>query len=170
MNIIWESWLGHFTDPESEAIVSRTQGKDIDAYEVLMTRSIQEAYRVLRPRHWMVLVFMNSSERVWEAARNAIEAAGFTIEKLAIFDKQHGTFKQFVSANAAGADLMIHCRKPSTGGSRTVFRRDGDPAEVERRVAKFIRDDSTGVPHVPFLHVRRAVEIELQDPLQQVHR
>jgi hypothetical protein len=50
----------------------------------------------------MVLVFMNSSQEVWQALRDAILKAGFLIERVDIFDKQHGTFKQFVSENTGG--------------------------------------------------------------------
>ena len=160
MNILWESWLGHFTDPNQEAIVSRAHGKGVGEYEELMTRSLKEAYRVLRAGHWMVLVFMNSSEKVWAALRSAIEGAGFTVEKVGIFDKQHGTFKQFVSANAAGADLMIHCRKQKSGGVR--LRSDGriSVEEVEARLSKFLKRESSRVPLTPFLHVNRAEEID----------
>lgn len=160
MNIVWESWLGHFTDPELEAIVSRAQDKDVGAYESLMAQSLQEAYRVLRPDHWMVLVFMNSSERIWAAVRNAISTAGFSVEKVAIFDKQHGTFKQFVSANAAGADLMIHCRKQGDAEVEVSAAKGYDEEDIEVRLEQFVIAESTRVPHAPFLHVERAVEVD----------
>jgi len=60
----------------------------------------------------MMLVFMNSSAKVWDALRTAVHRAGFVAERIDIFDKQHGTFKQFVSENTAGCDLVLHCRKP----------------------------------------------------------
>ena len=63
MNFLWESWLGKFTDPISEAVINRYQSKDLEEYQALMTDSLKEAYRVLRMGHWMVLVFMNSSEK-----------------------------------------------------------------------------------------------------------
>ena len=160
MNILWESWLGHFTDSNPEAIVSRAHEKGVREYEQLMTRSLMEAYRVLREGHWMVLVFMNSSEQVWAALRNAVERSGFVVDKVGIFDKQHGTFKQFVSANAAGADLMIHCRKPKLGSgsvNRVGRRSVGD---VEDRVRRFLRKESNRVPLTPFLHVERAKEVD----------
>ena len=160
MNILWESWLGHFTDAEAEAIVNRAHGKGVPEYEHLMTRSLVEAYRVLRPGHWMVLVFMNSSQEVWAALRNAIEKSGFAVDRVGIFDKQHGTFKQFVSANAAGADLMIHCRKPKLdgGGAERVVR--VSQAEVDERLLTFLWNESKAVPLTPFLHVERAEEVD----------
>lgn len=55
---------------------------------------------------------MNSSQEVWAALRSAVANAGFLIRQVNIFDKQHGTFKQFVDANTAGADLILHCQRP----------------------------------------------------------
>ena len=110
MNILWEAWLGEFTDNTREAIVNSVQGKSISDYENLMRQSLSECYRVLRTGHWMLLVFMNSSKDVWEALINAVHNAGFIIERLDIFDKQHGTFKQFVSNNT-GVVIWLSLRK-----------------------------------------------------------
>lgn len=156
MNILWESWLGAFTQVDDEAIMNKSQGKDIDTYQMLMTRSLREAYRVLRPEHWMVLVFMNSSDKVWRALQVAIESAGFSIEKINIFDKQHGTFKQFVSENTAGADLMIHCKKASTSVARGA-RKERARAES---VVTFIERQKGNIPVSPFLHVKRTTEVD----------
>ncbi|KIT16372.1 DNA methyltransferase [Jannaschia aquimarina] len=155
MNILWESWLGKFTDATSEAIMNRSQGKGVDEYQKLMTESLSEAYRVLRPGHWMVLVFMNSSEKVWTALRNSIESAGFSIEEINIFDKQHGTFKQFVSDNTAGADLMLHCKKL---GAPTNARKLYQPKISD--IASFLESCEGSLPILPFLHVQREAEID----------
>ena len=116
MNLLWESWSVALPQTADEAIVNRVQGKDVAAYGQLMAESLAECYRVLRPEHWMLLVFMNSSAKVWDALRVAIQDAGFVIVKADVFDKQHGTFKHFVSENTAGADLVLHCLKPEQDG------------------------------------------------------
>ena len=115
MNILWEAWLGRFTNPVEEAIINRVQGKDMDEYRRLMKKSLTQCYRVLRPGHWMLLVFMNSSAKVWAALREAVQGSGFEIRQVDIFDKNHGTFKQFVSENTAGYDLLLHCFKVPSG-------------------------------------------------------
>ena len=155
MNILWESWLGAFTNATPEAIMNKAQGKDIKAYQDLMTASLREAYRVLRPEHWMVLVFMNSSEEVWSALREAINGSGFSIQKINIFDKQHGTFKHYVSDNTAGADLMIHCKKDSSLAPASP------PQPLYfKSVSAFIDQERGQVPVFPFLHVKREAEVD----------
>ena len=155
MNFLWESWLGRFTDTGPEAIINRVQGKDVNAYERLMADSLREAHRVLRPDHWMILVFMNSSEKVWNALNRAINESGFSIRHINIFDKHHNTFKQYVSGNTAGADLMIHCQKRISSIP---------PATTERRmkadVSAFIAQEKGRVPIAPFIHVDRKDEVD----------
>ncbi len=158
MNIVWESWLGEFTDPKNEAIVNRHQGKDVSDYQRLMTISLQECYRVLRPGHWLLVVFMNSSGQVWSALKEAVRKAGFETKRIDIFDKQHGTFKQFVSENAAGSDLVLHCIKPKKKhGAR---RKTNVTVDLETSVAKFVTSRKGDVPKIVYLHVDRATDID----------
>jgi hypothetical protein len=157
MNILWESWLGSFTDNTHEAIVNRFQGKDVARYGQLMTDCLRECCRVLRRKHWMVLVFMNSSEHVWLALREAIVSAGFSIERVDTFDKQHGTFKQFVSDNTAGCDLLLHCRK---GGAAGLDVSPRPPQRSSDAVLRFLEERPGAVPELPYLHVRRADEVD----------
>ena len=157
MNLLWESWLGLYTDPTHEAIVSKPQGKDVSAYGGLMTQAMCEAFRVLRPGHWMLLMFMNSSSIVWEALRSAVLEAGFEIRSVDAFDKEHGTFKQFVSPNTAGYDLVLHCLKPDksqmeTDGSYRVTE-SAEEFLSSRDLSQYVRE---------FLHVSRDSEVDLQ--------
>jgi hypothetical protein len=159
MNILWESWLGEFTDTVNEAIINRAQGKKIEDYEKLMASSLTECYRVLRAGHWMLLVFMNSSSQVWNAIRSAIQRAGFVMERLDIFDKQHGTFKQFVSANTAGCDLVLHCRKPVDENKQRACQ---EPADYSKSIRGFIENRIGGMPIIAYLHVVRDSEPDLR--------
>jgi DNA modification methylase/DNA-binding transcriptional regulator YiaG len=156
MNILWESWLGEFTDTAQEAIINKVQGKDVTAYQNLMTASMHECYRVLRPGHWMLLVFMNSSKEVWNALQEAIAHAGFTIRKIDIFDKQHGTFKQFVSENTAGFDLVLHCSKPLVLQSSAIV----DRTVIGDSIRTFLNHYGGNLPTQVYLHVGRDSEID----------
>lgn len=156
MNFLWESWLGRRTDVEKEAIVSKPQKKGVKEYQGLMTDSLSECYRVLRDGHWMVVVFMISSEAVWDAIRCAVLDAGFEISRVDIFDKQHGTFKHFVSENTAGCDLMLHCRKiPKTPEHVINFS-----ADIRPSIENFMDKYGENIPRQPFIHVNRSAEVD----------
>lgn len=156
MNFLWESWLGRRTNVDKEAIVSKPQKKDVAVYRQLMTDSLRECHRVLRDGHWMVVVFMISSEAVWEAIRTAILSAGFEISRVDIFDKQHGTFKHFVSENTAGCDLMLHCRKIAALSPEP----SAVSAEVRYSIEHFLETFGPQLPRQPFLHVTRTAEVD----------
>jgi hypothetical protein len=157
MNILWESWLGAFTDTTHEAIVNRFQDKNIATYGRLMLGSLKECHRVLRPGHWMLLVFMNSSQDVWDTLRRAVLDAGFSLQRVDIFDKQHGTFKQFVSDNTAGCDLLLHCRKDDAAAPGHPSQSIGSAVHA---VERFLQERKAPVPRLPYLHVSRQEEID----------
>ena len=155
MNLIWESWLGAFTNNKEEAIINKVQGKGLKEYQKLMEASIRECYRVLRSGHWMLLVFMNSSGLVWDALRTSILHAGFDIVKVDSFDKQHGTFKQFVSENTAGCDLVLHCRKEKDQATS-----DSRADKQHLTLDSFLASVEWGVRRTSYLHVSRAEETD----------
>ena len=157
MNFLWESWLGAFTDNANEAIINKVQGKDVADYQRLMTRSMRECFRVLRAGHWLLLVFMNSSSEVWASLRAAITEAGFVIKKIDTFDKQHGTFKQFVSENTAGFDLVLHCLKPEVASQAET---QADATTLQESVFAFLSRADITLPTTVYLHVGREEETD----------
>jgi hypothetical protein len=161
MNILWESWLQAFTDAADEAVVNRVQGKDVDAYRELMAQCLREAFRVLRPGHWLLLVFMNSSSRIWAALQSAIAAAGFEIRRVDSFDKQHGTFKHFVSGNTAGEDLVLHCLKPAAAASADL---EGPVsiADAAASIDRFLDQTACEAPTTVYLHVERDTALDVR--------
>ncbi|HEX7315439.1 MAG TPA: DNA methyltransferase [Pyrinomonadaceae bacterium] len=152
MNYLWESWLGIHTVTKEEAIVNKVQGKGVDEYRQLLQSAFSEMHRVLKDGGWLTIVFHNSSARVWGALQESINGAGFSIEGTQMFDKEHGTFKQFVSNNAVGYDLVLHCMK-SVNGLRGENREVKDGREdtisfIKRAVRKFPRGYVVKYQHV----------------------
>lgn len=159
MNFLWESWLRKFTDNREEIVVNRVQGKDVSAYQGLLSAAFTEMRRVLKPGAWLSVVFHNSSARVWQALQEALQEAGFHIDGTQTFDKKHGTFKQFVSDNAVGYDLVLHCRKTQSRAPRNA-NHDIIARDV---VAAFVTDHLERHPErylVQYLHVRRDDELD----------
>ena len=158
MNFLWESWLRSHTDNTEEAIVSKAQNKSIEDYQVLLCRAFLEANRVLRENGWMCVVFHNSSEKIWKALQRAITESGFEVRAAQTFDKQHGTFKMFVSDNAVGYDLVLHCRKRSKLSGAEILL----SGESQESVREFVREklDKSLKYNVHYLHVTRKDEFD----------
>ncbi|OQY50842.1 MAG: hypothetical protein DRR08_12575 [Candidatus Parabeggiatoa sp. nov. 2] len=158
MNFLWESWLGVHTDIVEEAIINKTQGKQTRDYKILLEKAFSEMKRVLKDKGWLTVVFHNSSARVWQTLQAAITDAGFYIQGIQTFDKQHGTFKQFVSDNAVGYDLVLHCQKTA----HQVCLKQEQKQIVCQQVAQFIREALRDLKdyRVQYLHVSRQDELD----------
>lgn len=112
LNFIWEAWLRLFSNSKTEAIVNKTQEKDVSYYKELMYLCFKENYRILKPGRWMTVEFSNSKASIWNAIQEAIQRAGFIIANVAALDKKQGSFKAVTTATAVKQDLVISAYKP----------------------------------------------------------
>ena len=160
MNLIWESWLETFTNTKEEAIVNRYQGKGYEEYESLLEGAFKEMRRVLKDDAWLTVVFHNSSSRAWSAIQSSLKNAGFDISSAGTFDKKHGTFKMFVSDNAVGYDLILHCKKDNAE-TRTPLKGD-DVKALRLSATSFLeRALQKKLSYLTvFLHVKRENELD----------
>lgn len=113
LNFMWECWGKVLTNNKSEAIVDKTNDKEIIDYQELMTQCFQEYYRVLKPNRWITVEFHNSKNAVWNAIQEALSKAGFVIADVRTLDKQQGSFKQTTTTSAVKQDLVISAYKPN---------------------------------------------------------
>jgi len=146
-NLIWESWLGQFTDQSQEAVVhiKHKALSTLPDYSRLMTESFLEMYRLLKPGHWASVVFHNSDDRIWQAILDAIEAAGFELAEVNSFDKEQLSFKGIRGAKGlekvTNKDIVLNLHKPGPNHNRQTngvnISRNG---EAEARIAQQIAD------------------------------
>ncbi|MGD0293815.1 MAG: DNA methyltransferase [Terracidiphilus sp.] len=160
MNFLWESWLGVKTDTREEAIVNKVQGKDYDDYQGLLCTAFREMRRVLKDDAWLTVVFHNSSEKAWSAIQTSLDEAGFSIEGTQTFDKKHGTFKMFVSENAVGYDLVLHCRKSKEAINYTNGLSFANGRADAREYVHRTLLEGTSSYQVHYLHVARHDEFD----------
>jgi DNA-directed RNA polymerase subunit RPC12/RpoP len=113
LNFVNEAWLKVRTNNTEEAIINKTQNKDLFSYQALMNSSLKEYYRVLKPDKWLTMEFSNTSAAVWNSIQNALQGVGFIVVNVAGLDKQQGSFKAYTSPTAVKQDLIITCYKPS---------------------------------------------------------
>lgn len=113
LNFIHESWIKVKTNNREEAIINKSQDKDLDDYLFLINKCFNEFYRVLKKGRWITIEFSNSQASVWNAIRQAIEKAGFIIANVSALDKKQGSFKAVTSTIAVKQDLVISAYKPT---------------------------------------------------------
>lgn len=151
-NLIWESWLGQFTDQSLEAVVHvKHKNKNILLdYTRLMTEAFREMYRVLKPGRWASVVFHNSDDRIWQTILDAVETAGFELVEINSFDKEQLSFKGIRGAKGlekvTNKDIVLNLRKPGPNITRQVnganTARNGEAeARIAQKIADFLASD-----------------------------
>ncbi len=127
LSTIWEGWLKVLTNNKEEAIINKVQHKTLFDYQMLMSASLKEYYRVLKPGKWMTVEFSNTSASVWNSIQNALQSVGFIVANVAAIDKQQGSYNAVTTTTAVKQDLVITCYKP-TDELITKFEKSGDKA------------------------------------------
>lgn len=115
LNFIVEAFHKCFTNMKPEAIVSPHQKKGLSEYQDLMCLCFTEYCRVLKPGHWMTVVFHNSRNSVWTAIQEALQLSGFVVADVRVLDKKQGSFNQAIAVGSVKQDLVISAYKPNGG-------------------------------------------------------
>lgn len=149
MNLFQEAWLGDETDPASEAVVDRVDTGNMrtaERYERLLSDSLRECRRVVKPGGYVTMVFGNSSGKVWHLVQRAIDRAGLEVvpELIATLDKGQRSVKGLASGfeNVATLDLILTLRNAARD---PLARRSPPPEEVNDVVQALVdgADDLT---------------------------
>lgn len=150
MNLFQEAWVGHFTNHAKEAVVDRSgngkKRRTAERYETLITDSLRECNRVLKPGGWLSLIFSNSSGEMWALVQRAIHEANFSLEAISVLDKGQRSVKGLASGfeNVVTFDLILSMRKVERAAKMTFSRPSADQLErsVERALAAGARTPS----------------------------
>ena len=147
LNFLQESWLRVTTDNREEAIVNESHHKTLFEYQDLMTKSLKEYYRILKPNRWMTVEFSNTSASVWNSIQNALQNVGFVVANVAALDKQQGSFKAVNTPTAVKQDLIITCFKPSEEIATKVVSSFDKPSSAMDFIEEYLQ-------HLP-VHLER---------------
>lgn len=141
LNFVTECWLKASSNNNSEAIINKTQRKDLDGYRGLMTAAFSEMHRVLKPGRWITVEFHNSKASVWNAIQDALSRAGFVVAQVTVLDKGQGSFNQVTAAGAVKNDLVINAYKSRAGFSQQLISEAGRGLEAD-----FVREHLHQLP------------------------
>jgi len=157
-----EAWIKVTTQISPEAVISKSQGKDLAVYESLMTRCFKEFYRILKPGRWMTVEFHNSRNSVWNAIQEALSIVGFVVADVRTLDKKKGTTNQlFYSSGAVKQDLVITAYKPTEALEQFFDRKAGSEAGAW----EFLRNHLRHLPVCVFKQDRMEIVAERQNYL-----
>ena len=125
LSFFFEAWLRVYTNQQPEAIMSKSQEKQLQEYQSLVQACFREFIRILRPGRWITIEFHNSQNAVWNAIQEAALRVGFVVADVRTLDKRQGTFKQQTTTGAVKQDLVISAYKPTATFERNFQSQAG---------------------------------------------
>ena len=125
LNFVAESWLNITTNNAEEAIINKSQAKNVPEYQELMTRCFSEIYRILKPGRWTTVEFHNSKNAIWTSIQTALGVAGFVIADVRVLNKEKKTINQFTAAGCVDQDLIISAYKPRDSFRQSFLKNAG---------------------------------------------
>ena len=131
LSFIWEAWLKAFTNTAEEAIMNKTQKKQLSEYDKLMYKCFKEMYRILKPNHWLTVMFKNTKASIWNAIQQGISRAGFLVAQVAVFDKVQKTYNQTVAPATGRENIIINAYKPHQEFSIRFLKQAGENMELD---------------------------------------
>ena len=152
LNFLAESWMDVVTNDAPEAIENSVKHKKLDDYRSIMLACFNEAYRVLKPGHWITIEFSNTQASIWNGIQSALAESGFIVANVSALDKKQGSFKAVTTPTAVKQDLVISAYKPN-GGFEERFMNE---AQTDDGVWDFVRT------HLHYLPIVKQYGVVLQ--------
>ncbi|HEY5122513.1 MAG TPA: DNA methyltransferase [Ignavibacteria bacterium] len=97
LSVMWNAWLDLEVtnkDCELEAIEGGERNKSKDEYNYLISKSIEEMYRVLKFDRWLSFVFAHKDPEFWHLIVDTAERAGFEYAGAVKQDNGQTSFKK----------------------------------------------------------------------------
>lgn len=118
LSTMWNAWLDfeiNEEDYQKEAIEGGSRNKSSDEYGELLTRSIQELYRVLKYDRWMSFVFAHKDPKYWHLIVDVAEKAGFEYAGAVKQSNGQSSFKKRQNPfSVLSGQLIINFKKVRT--------------------------------------------------------
>lgn len=113
LSLLWNAWLGYATDWEGEIVLSeaRHRQKDTADYQRRLATAFCELWRVLKPDHYMAVVFHSLDDATWLALLNTCISIGFEVVQVAPLAYSARSVVQDTRRNALKTDVVITCQK-----------------------------------------------------------
>ncbi len=160
-SFLWEAWLGAHTDLAAEAVVNRRLTDDLgrtdlDGYREIMTNSMREISRILRPNGWVSLQFHNSDDAVWSSVQSAVENANLQVATAVVMDKGQASFKGLRHASrgerVANFDLVMHIEPRLATASTSTPRPKKSGEEIAQELRGWLADQPPSRRTTPWIH------------------
>jgi 16S rRNA G966 N2-methylase RsmD len=134
LSTLYTAWLagdGNFEmNPGSEITINASQRKDFEYYHDMLRKAFENVFRALKPGRYMTVTFHSTDIKVWNSILQAINLAGFVMEKIIYQPPPVRSIKGMLQPyGSAVGDYYIRFHKPP---APTPVKIDRDEALYER--------------------------------------
>lgn len=137
LNMLWEAWLGEFTQITEEIIENEAQSKSRREYEMMMTEALKEACRALKPGRWLSIVYSYTDPSMYRTVQRMAHEAGFIDEgEVLHVNSKMKTKSQLDSDKTQQRFLIINFKKPRNGERKTLDKAE----DIELQVIQVVHD------------------------------
>lgn len=166
INQINEAWLGQITNREKEAIISRSQNKDINEYSRLITNIFKEMNRVLKTDGKATIAFHSAHADVWNVLTRGYQSANLQVKFTSILDKIQSSFKQTNSnISVKGDPLILLTKESSAHKNKKQEWTDELICEVLTYARSSNKEEKFDIQRLYSQFISRCLELNLDVPL-----
>lgn len=149
LSMVWLVWLQRFDvrfSPDATGEITYKRGiVDRMTYKKRLTNAFKNAYRVLKPEHYLVVTFHNQHIREWNDFVCAIRDAGFVFEKMTHqYNRRSGESNVANPYGTTSSDYYIRCKK--TTASLITSDRDELSLYVVNRTRSILTERGEPTP------------------------
>ena len=108
----------------------------------MLTNSLTEISRILKPNHYATIIFHSAKAKVWKVFAESLDKAGLQVKFTSILEKSQSSFKQVVSEDSVQGDPMVLVTKGENEAKKTnkdssildeVFRINRSKPDFDKR-------------------------------------
>ncbi|MHB8546660.1 MAG: DNA methyltransferase [Nitrosotalea sp.] len=113
LSMMWNSWLRNKVNYIDEIVISgaKDRNKDIENYNLLLGRTLQEIQRVLKPNRYFTLIFNSKDKNTWDDLFRIIKASNLKIYKITTMGYSANSVIQDNRKGALKSDYVLTFKK-----------------------------------------------------------
>ena len=114
LSYIWNAWLDEKYETAEEVIINPVQNKGEEEFRDLLSQSLANIYRALKPEKFFTLCFQNKNSQVWKDVLQFCKKLGFRLIDVSIYDIYGSPYNKNWANFSPKTDIYVTFQKTET--------------------------------------------------------
>lgn len=111
LSYVWNAWLGENYNTKDEVIINPVQDKGAEEFNELLSKSLDNIYRALKPNRYFTLCFQNKNSTVWKEVILHCKELGWQLTDVSIYDTYGSPFNKSWADFSPKSDIYVTFQK-----------------------------------------------------------